>query len=37
MALADVFIGMALLFLLMAGITPLMRRPVAAPPPDAAH
>ncbi len=37
MALADVFIGMALLFFLMAGITPLMRRPVAPPPPDAAH
>ena len=37
MALADVFVGMALLFLFMAGIAPLMRRPVAAPPPDAAH
>ena len=37
MALADVFVGMALLFLFMAGIVPLMRRPVAAPPQDAAH
>ena len=33
MALADVFVGMAFLLLFMAGIAPLMRRPVAAPPP----
>ena len=37
MALGDVFVGMALLFFLMVGITPLMRRPAALPPPDAAH
>jgi DHA2 family multidrug resistance protein len=37
MALADVFVGMALLFVLMAGIAPLMRRPAALAPPGAAH
>ncbi|MCI4677840.1 DHA2 family efflux MFS transporter permease subunit [Rhodoblastus acidophilus] len=37
MALADVFLGLALLFLLMAGLAPFMRRPAAAPPPGAGH
>ncbi len=37
MALADVFLGMAALFVVMAAIAPLMRRPGALPPPDAAH
>ncbi|WP_374544664.1 DHA2 family efflux MFS transporter permease subunit [Rhodoblastus sp.] len=37
MSLADVFVGMAFLFLFMAGITPIMRKPLAAPPPDLAH
>ena len=32
MALADVFLGMSLLFLVVAGLAPFMRRPVAAPP-----
>jgi MFS transporter, DHA2 family, multidrug resistance protein len=37
MALADVFLGMALLFFVMAGLAPFMRRPAVAPPADAAH
>jgi MFS transporter, DHA2 family, multidrug resistance protein len=37
MAVADVFVGMALLFAIMAAFTPFMRRPTLAPPPDAAH
>ncbi|HUO54946.1 MAG TPA: DHA2 family efflux MFS transporter permease subunit, partial [Rhodoblastus sp.] len=37
MAVADVFLGMAVLFAVMAGLAPFMRRPTAAPPPDAAH
>ena len=37
MALADVFLGMSLLFLAAAGLTAFMRRPAAAPPAGAAH
>ena len=37
MALADVFLGMALLFAATSAIVLLMRRPVALPPPDAAR
>jgi DHA2 family multidrug resistance protein len=37
MALADVFLGMAVLFVVMAAVVPLMRRPGVAPPADAAH
>jgi hypothetical protein len=37
MALADVFLGVALLFASTSAIVLLMRRPVALPPPDAAH
>ncbi|WP_298426272.1 DHA2 family efflux MFS transporter permease subunit [Rhodoblastus sp.] len=37
MAVADVFFGLALLFLLMSSLAFLMHRPVAAPPLDAAH
>ncbi|MGO8738673.1 DHA2 family efflux MFS transporter permease subunit [Rhodoblastus sp.] len=37
MALADVFLGMSLLFLMAAGLAPFMRRPASAPPPGMAH
>jgi DHA2 family multidrug resistance protein len=37
MALADVFLGMSLLFLTAAGLAAFMRRPAAAPPPGGAH
>ncbi|WP_298359771.1 DHA2 family efflux MFS transporter permease subunit [Rhodoblastus sp.] len=37
MALADVFLGMSLLFLAAAGLAVFMRRPAATPPAGAAH
>jgi DHA2 family multidrug resistance protein len=37
MALADVFLGMALLFLVVAGLAPMMRRPAMARAPDPSH
>ncbi len=37
MALSDVFFALTLLFMALIVIVPLMRRPVMAPPPDAAH
>jgi hypothetical protein len=32
-----VFLGMAVLFVVMVGVVPLMRRPIVAPPADGAH